>query len=246
MNQVAEIDLRDMLFACLQRWWLILICIVLAASITFVYTDNFVDPLYRAEVSFYVNNSTVATNPNYSISSSDLATSQRLVLTYVNIIKSDLVLEKVVAASGLNITAGQLRGCMTAESMDETELFKVQVTYRDPKIAQQLANTIAEVAPAEIANVMVGSATKVIDYAKIPTAPYSPNVKNNVIIGGLIGAVVAITFLVIRTLMDVRIKCEEDILMISSVPILGAIPDFSAPAAEPYSFRKHDADTTRR
>ena len=246
MNQVAQIDLRDILFACLHRWWLIVVCIVLVASIAFIYTDCFVDPLYRAEVSFYVNNSSMAANPNYSISSSDLATSQRLVLTYVNIIKSDLVLEKVAAASGLNVTAGQLRGCMTAESMDETELFKVQVTHKDPKVAQRLANAIAEVAPAEIANIMVGSATKVIDYAKLPAAPYSPNVQNNTTIGALIGAVIAIAYIVIRTLLDVRIKCEEDIIMISNAPILGAIPDFAAPGAEPYSFRKNDADTARR
>lgn len=246
MNQVAEIDLRELLQACFHRLWLIILCAVLIGAAAFVYTDYFVDPLYRADVSFYVNNSSVNAGPNHSISSSDLATSQRLVLTYVNIIKSDLVLEKVVSASGLDITAAQLRGCMTAESMDETELFEVQVTHTDPMIAAQLANAIAEVAPGEIANIMVGSATKVIDYAKIPTAPYSPSTTKNTFIGMLIGAALAVVIVVVQTLMDVRIKCEEDIIALSAAPILGTIPDFAAPAAEPYSFRKQDADTGRR
>lgn len=246
MNQVTELDLREILMACLHKLWLIILCTVLLAAAAFIYTDCFVDPLYRAEVSFYVNNSSFASNPNHSISSSDLATSQRLVLTYVNIIKSDLVLEKVVDASGLNISAAQLRSCMTAESMDGTELFKVRVAYNDPALAAQLANAIAEVAPGEIANIMVGSATKVIDYAKVPTGPYSPNPVRNTVIGALIGAVLAIVIIVIQTLMDVRIKCEEDILMLSSAPVLGSIPNFAAPAAEPYSFRKQAADTARR
>lgn len=246
MNQVTEFDLREILLACLHRLWLILLCAVLVGAAALVYTDFFVEPLYRAEVSFYVNNSSLATNPNHSISSSDLATSQRLVLTYVNIIKSDLVLEKVVEASGLDITASQLRGCMTAESMDDTELFKVQVTYGDPVLAAQLANAIATVAPGEIANIMVGSATKVIDYAKIPAGPYSPSPLKNTVVGALVGAVIAIVIIVIQTLMDVRIKCEEDLIPLSSAPVLGSIPDFAAPAAEPYSFRKQDADTARR
>lgn len=246
MNQVTEFDLREILHACLHKLWLILLCAVILGAAALAYTNYFVEPLYRAEVSFYVNNSSFATNPNHSISSSDLATSQRLVLTYVNIIKSDLVLEKVVDASGLKITASQLRGCMTAESMDETELFKVQVTHTDPKIAAQLANAIAEVAPGEIANIMVGSATKVIDYAKVPAGPYSPEPAKNTVLGALIGIVLAVVIIVIQTLMDVRIKCEEDIMALCSAPILGSIPEFSLPPAEPYSFRKQETDTARR
>lgn len=246
MNQVTEIDLREILLACLHRLWLIILCAVIVAAAALAYTDLFMKPLYRADVSFYVNNSSFSANPNHSISSSDLATSQRLVQTYVNIIKSDLVLEKVAAASGLNITAEQIRGCMTAESLDETEMFEVQVTYNDPVLAAQLANAIAEVAPSEIANIMVGSATKVIDYAKVPTSPHSPNPTKNTVLGALIGAVLAVVVIVIQTMMDVRIKCEEDILVLSAAPILGTIPDFAAPTAEPYSFRKQESGTGRR
>ena len=245
MNQVKEIDLRELLFACLRMFWLIILCAAIVGLGAFAYTKNFVTPMYRAEVSFYVNNSSVQTDSN-RITSSDLATSQRLVLTYVNIIKSDKVLERVVTESGLDISAAELRGCMTAESMDETELFKVYVTYSDPQMAADLANTIALVAPGEIANIMVGSATKVIDYAKVPTAPYSPNVRQNTMIGVLSGALLAVVVIVAMTLMDVRIKCEEDILSLSAAPILGAIPDFSAPAAEPYAFRKQEEKTNRR
>lgn len=246
MNQVTDFDLREIFMVCLRKFWLIALCAAILAAAAFAYTDLFVQPLYRAEVSFYVNNSSFSSNPNHSISSSDLATSQRLVLTYVNIIKSDLVLEKVVDASEMSITAQQLRGCMTAESIDGTELFKVQITYNDPVLATQLANAVAQVAPGEIANILVGSATKVIDYAKVPTAPHSPNVTRNTLIGGLIGALLAVILVVIQTLTDVRIKCEEDILALSSAPVLGSIPDFSAPATEPYSFRKQNADVARR
>ena len=246
MNQVTEIDLRELLLACLYRAWLIILCAVVAAAAVYVYTDNFVTPMYRAEVSFYVNNSSFQANPNHSISSSDLATSQRLVLTYVNIIKTDRVLEKVVTESGMNITAAQLRGCMTAESIDETELFKVQINHADPQIAADLANAIAAVAPGELASIMEGSATRVLDMAKVPTAPYSPNMSRNVTVSALGGALLAVIIIVVQTLMDVRIKCEEDIIRVSSVPILGAIPDFTTPAAEPYSFRKQDTKAGRR
>lgn len=234
MDQMKILDLRELLYACLRKVWLIILCVVIVGAAAFAYTAYCITPLYRAEVSFYVNNSSFQANPNQSISSSDLATSQRLVLTYVNIIKSDTVLEKVAAESGLNLSAAQLRGIMTAESMDDTELFKVQISYPDPELAAQIANAIAEVAPGEISDILMGSATKVIDYAKVPASPYTPNRARNTAAGALAGAVLAIAVIVIQVLVDVRIKGEEDLAKFSPVPVLGVIPDFSVDAEETY------------
>lgn len=246
MEQVKEIDLRELLLACLHKIWLIILCAVIVGAAAFAYTKYCITPLYRAEVSFYVNNSSVQVESSNKISSADLATAQRLVLTYVNIIKSDTVLEKVIAEAGLPLTAGQLRGIMSAGSIDETELFKVQISHADPEQAAQIANAIAAVAPAEISNILVGSATKVLDHAKVPTAPYTPNRSRNTAIGILAGAVLAAAAIVIQTLLDVRIKSEEDLARLCSAPVLGSIPDFATPAAEPYSYRRQDADTARR
>lgn len=234
MEQMKILDLRELLYACLRKAWLIVLCLVIVGAAAFVYTAYCITPLYRAEVSFYVNNSSFQANPNQSISSSDLATSQRLVLTYVNIIKSDTVLEKVAAESGLNLTASQLRGIMSAKSVDDTELFKVQISHPDPQLAAQIANAIAEVAPVEISNILMGSATKVIDYAKVPASPYTPNRFRNTAVGALAGAVLAVAIILIQTLMDVRIKGEEDLARFSPVPVLGVIPDFSVDAEEAY------------
>ena len=246
MNQMKELDIRELLMACVYRAWLIVLCAVVGAFAAFLYTDNFVTPMYRAEVSFYVNNSSSDSGPNHSISSSDLATSQRLVLTYVNIIKSETVLDQVVMKSGLDVTVPQLRSSMTAASIDETELFKVYVTHADAQTAADWANAIADYAPMELEMVMVGSKASVLDRAKIPGAPYTPNTSRNITVGALVGLLLAVAVIIIRTLMDVRIKCEEDLSCVPDVVILGSIPDFTAPAAEPYSFRKNDAETGRR
>ena len=176
-------------------------------------------------MTFYVNNYEVR-NDNQTISSSDLATAQRLVLTYVNIIKSNTVLEKVAQESGLDFTASQLRGMMTAESIDDTELFRMQISYKDPYMAAQIANAVAAVAPNEIANILEGSSTKVVDYAKVPASPYTPNYTRNTLIGVAIGAVAAMVLITLQVLMDVRIKSEEDLLKICDAPVLGVIPNF--------------------
>ena len=225
MEKIVEVDLKKLLQACLQKLWLILLCAVVGGVATYLYTAFFITPQYRASASFYVNNAQQSSE-SQKISSSDLATSQRLVLTYVNIIKSDTVLEKVIAEVDLKMTPGQIRGMMTAQSIDETEMFRVQISHSDPYMATKVANAIAAVAPSEIANILSGSTTKVVDRAKVPTTPYTPNRARNAVLGVIVGVVVAVAYIVVLTLMDVRIKSEEDLTAFSSLPVLGAIPEF--------------------
>lgn len=226
-ENVLEIDLQKLVFAYLKKWWLIVLCAVIAGVIAFVYTAHFVTPMYRSSVTIYVNNSRGGEQVD-SISSSNLTTSQKLVNTYINMIRSDTVLEKVAAASELNVSASGIREAMSASQIDETELFKVTITHADPQTAADIANAIAEVAPAEIANFVEGSSTKIIDYAKVPTNPSSPNLKQNCFLGILVGVMVALVYVTLRVLLDVRIKTDEDLTAMFDIPVLGQIPDFNA------------------
>lgn len=221
-----EIDLLKLFSAYLRRWWLIVLCCIIAAAGTWFFSTRFITPMYRAGVTIYVNNTSSGERIE-SITSGNLNVSQQLVATYVNIIKSDTVLEKVIAAAGLNCTAEDLRGMMSTQQLEKTEMFKVYIRHPEPDQAAFIANAVAEEAPAAIEDFVVGSSTKIIDRAKVPNAPYSPNVKKNTLIGGAIGIVLALIYLTISDLLDVRIKNEEDLTAIADYPVLGQIPDFS-------------------
>lgn len=220
-----EIDLQKLLMAYLRKWWLIVICTVLAGAIALFVTAKFITPMYRAEVTIYVNNARSGQEVEY-VSSTNLSTSQKLVNTYITMIKSDTVLEKVAEASGLNVTANGIRRVMSASQVDTTELFTVTITHANPELAAQLANAVAEVAPAEIEEFVEGSSTKIIDYAKVPTSPSSPNRSRNAVLGALVGCVIALLYVTLRFLLDVRIKDEEDLHMLFDLPVLAQIPAF--------------------
>ena len=220
-----EIDLRKLLLTYLSNWWLIAVCTGVAALAALYITLNFITPMYKADVRIYVNNARGDHYVEY-ITSSNLATAQRLVNTYINIIESDTVLEKVAEASGMKLSPSQIRKMMSASQVDDTELFDVVITHEDPALAAHLANAIAEVAPAEIGNFVEGSSAKVIDYAKQPAKPSSPSISRNTVLGGMLGCVAALMYLTLQFLLDVRIKDEEDLNMLFDVPVLGQIPAF--------------------
>jgi capsular polysaccharide biosynthesis protein len=225
MKETVEFDLRELASVLLKRVWIIILCAVIVGASVLVYTVNFVTPQYQSSVTIYVNNNS-SVEGNY-ISSADLAVALRLVTTYVNIIQSNTVLEKVIAEAGLNATTDQVRGMITAEVVGETEMFRVTVTTPNPQMSADLANAIARIAPAEISEIIEGSSAKIIDYARVPNRRSSPNYVTNTIVGALLGTMVAIAVIVLRCVLDVRVSSEDDLEKICKIPVLGVIPNMT-------------------
>lgn len=226
MNENVEIDLREFFRVLLKKFWIVALCAILVGTSVLVYTINFVTPQYEASVSIYVNNN--SGKDSAYISSADLAVALRLVATYVNIIQSDTVLDRVIEETGLKLTAKQVRGMISAEAMGETEMFKVTVTTPNAQMSADLANAIAAVAPEEISQIIEGSSAKIIDFAKVPDGKSAPSYTANGILGCFIGAMLAVVMILLQTLMDVRVKSEEDLAKICQIPVLGVIPQLSS------------------
>lgn len=238
-RSILEIDMQKLMLTYLNRWWLLLIGTVVAVAIALVCTANFITPMYTASVTVYVNSTKTAEEEVTYISASTLSAAQRLVNTYIKIIESDSVLSKVAEASGLDISGDDIRAAMSASQVDNTELFKVRITHRVPERAAQIANAVAEVAPGEIEGVIEGSSTKIIDYAKVPNTPSSPNAKKNGALGGIIGFLLVLIYLTVHFLLDVRIKDEDELTTLFDAPVLGQIPVFGQSSGRRHSTEKN-------
>ena len=225
MEEVKEIDLKAIGKELWKRAWIIALCAAIFAAGFLIYNMNFVEDTYKAEITMYVVNN--PTSNENGMSSQNLAVALQMAKSYVRLIESDRVLDKVVQEAKLTqVTAADIRRMMTVEVLDETEVFTVSIISRDPKMSADIANAIASFAPAEIYNITKGSRVEVVDYAKEPNSRYAPNYTTVTSLGALAGAALAIVVLVIFFVSDNRIKNKEDLEKICKVPVLGAIPDF--------------------
>lgn len=239
MEKAKEINILALGKSLLRKAWLIVLCAVIFGIGGYIYTAKCVDPMYKSSILIFVNNSAKSDN-NDNISSSDLATSQRLVKTYIIILRSDPVMEKVAAnlkrSTGVELSGAAINGMLSAGAENDTEVFRVSVSNTDPVLAAQVANSVAAVAPKEIESVIIGSSAKVVQQATVAGAPYSPNKTRQAAIFAIIGAVLAVAFVLIREFMDVRIKSEEDLAEICDAPILGFIPDLGSESSNKYNY----------
>ena len=98
--------------------------------------------------------------------------------------------------------------------------------------------------PDAIGDIIKGSSAAIVSKARRPGAPYTPNVRQNATYGVLLGVLMAVAYVVLRVLMDVRVKGEEDLAMISDAPVLGVIPNFDSEEKESYGYAaKQDTDS---
>lgn len=218
----TDLNLRQIVTILWRKVWLLILIMILFGAAAFSYSYWLITPLYSATTAMYVYNQ--QNRANSSITSSDLTTSQKLVSTYIVVLKSNSVLDKVSRDLDNKYSAQQIRKMLSASSIDGTEAFEIKVTHRDPEVAQTIANTIAYAAPAEIIRVVKAGAVEVIDYAGLPETPSYPNIKLNTAIGAFAGLAVAILIVLLMAMADTKVHTEEDLTEVFEIPILGVIP----------------------
>jgi capsular exopolysaccharide synthesis family protein len=67
----------------------------------------------------------------------------------------------------------------------------------------------------------------IVDKAEIPSAPSSPNKRNNMILGLMIGLFAGLGLALLFESLDTTVKDSEDIKKYAGMPMLGMIPEFS-------------------
>ena len=223
-EEYMEIDLFKLLNALLKKWKFIAFTSVFMAIIFFLVNNFLVTPLYKASVKLYVNNNKTALSDNLNYS--DINASTMIIPTYTQLFSSQTVLQTVADKLGNKYTTDDLAAMMDITSADETQIISLNITYSDPEIALIVANAIADNAPEKITDIMGGGSIKVVDYAKLPESPCSPNVSKNTLLGFVIGLILSIGLVIITELTDTRIKDADDLKnQYEDIPILGTIPE---------------------
>ena len=231
------IDVFHIVKSLWNRAWVIALCGLLVAAIGFSISAFVIAPTYSSYVKLYVNNSSISLgNTNFSISSSELTAAQSLVRTYGDILDSRSTLERVIEKAEVDYTWKELSDMIEYAPSNDTEIMLVTVTCEDPYEASKIANTIAEVLPVRISEIIDGASMEIVDSAEPELEKVAPSITQFTAIGLILGVLISIIVLVILTLMDDTIHDEEYILKTYDYPILGKVPDLVNTGNKSYGY----------
>jgi capsular exopolysaccharide synthesis family protein len=133
-------DLRG-IFSVMRRWlWVILGCTVVGGMVAFFVT-GWLPPIYQASTTLLVEPSQDTNLSDYSA----LMAGERLALTYSQMLKGALILEKVITQLDIDETVEDLSEKIVVEPVANTQLMRLTVSESSPEKAALLANTMAEI-----------------------------------------------------------------------------------------------------
>lgn len=222
-NGEVEIDLRDIFAILINKLAIIVLAAMLGAAVAFTFTKFLISPVYQARTQVLVKSTSLTTTDQIKVS--DLQSSNYLTKDYMILIKSNPVLDKVIADLGLDMSSSALAGKIHVSSQTDTRILTIAVNDKDPIMAKKIADAVREASKTRIHEVMGMETVENVDEAKLPENPISPNTKMNTLIGFMLGFVIAIAVIIIRFMLDDTIKAQEDVEKYLGLSVLGLIPE---------------------
>ncbi len=229
-------DLRQLARTLRRRWKLVVATFLFALLGSAAVTAS-ITPSYRSDVRVYVTATTVNQTNAYALG---LYSEQRIA-SYANLAKDPSLLRRVIRTAGLNITAEELAGRITATPVPSSVILQISVTDPDPELAQVIARAEADEVVKLVADLEQPSddpkdetpapvVARVAGDASFDGFPVSPNVLLNLIIGGLLGVLFGVAGAILRDVFDVSIKSPADAADASGASVMAVIPhDSSVP-----------------
>ncbi|AUN15282.1 YveK family protein [Paraclostridium sordellii] len=218
------IDLREYFYIIKKRVWIIALITVLAMITSGIISFFVLSPVYEANTTLIVNTEQNKSTNNM-ITGDQLNVTQKLTLTYGEIIKSRAVLDSVIEKLDLNMDYSELEKIITISPVKDTQIISVTVQNTNPKLAKDIANTIPKVFTKEVKRITKANSVEVIDKAITPENPVKPNKTINMAISIVLGIMVGIFIVFVLEYMDNKIKTPQDIEKYIDLPILGVIPN---------------------
>lgn len=235
-----DANVQKILFAVLRKWKLIVLFAIIGALAGYFYTANFTTLTYTSTVEFLAyatdgNDDVANTNNNGEVvrssNTSKMNYAMHMLDTYIEIMKTNkfanLLVLDMNSTYNANYDVNSVIGSMEIEAVEGTAMFKVTVTTTNADMSYKIAKQLETTVPKMMKNTNNGLVrASVEDRAIRATSAGSLNYPKKMLIASLIGIVLAAGYVVLRTLLDVRIKSGEELTEKYSIPVLGQIPSF--------------------
>ena len=148
MNHYADaregIDLLELIQQIKTYFWVLLLAAALTGTAGFLISRYWMEPQYESAITMIVN---TRQDSGGTVTNDNITSAQNLVSTYSVIIKSNTVLNEVIARLSLPTTYQQLEQRVYVNAVEDTQIMRVAVRDSSRGQAAAIVSAIAAIAP---------------------------------------------------------------------------------------------------
>ena len=227
MNRYADaregIDLLELIQQIKTYFWVLLLAAALTGTAGFLISRYWMEPQYESAITMIVN---TRQDSGGTVTNDNITSAQNLVSTYSVIIKSNTVLNEVIARLSLPTTYQKLEQRVYVNAVEDTQIMRVAVRDSSRGQAAAIVSAIAAIAPDIIVETVEAGSCKVISQVMTGSKPVTPNILKNTLLSAIGGWMAAVFGIVLYSLLRVRkIQDDRDAQVYLELPVLGVIPE---------------------
>lgn len=221
-------DMLSLLRVVWNKKITVILIAVAFGVVSYLVNTYLITATYRSSFTAYINNRTDAASSNTeALTSGDTTAAQSLTYTYAEILRSDPILEQAADRIKMDYSGLDLSRIVTTSIGENTQLVYVYVTMENPSLARDYAQSIADIAPGYLEDIVEGTSMKIVSTPKLPGKQYEPNVRRNTAVAAIAGLLVGIILVILMQLSNTVINSKEELLELFEIPIIGTIPNFA-------------------
>ncbi|WP_084486761.1 hypothetical protein [Nocardia sienata] len=210
----------------LRRYWAVLLAGVALGVGSAAYQVQSTPTTYTATSTLYVS---MATGTSVADSYQGGLAAQQRVRSYLELVTSDHVVDRVIGQLGLNLDRDELRAAIAADTPPATSLLRVSVTDEDPETSRVLTDQVvaqfrALVDELETIEVTAAPAARVavVDAAQAPAEASGPGGTRLYAVGALAGLLLGAGLAYLLDRMNKRVRDSAELAALGQ-PVLGTV-----------------------
>jgi diguanylate cyclase (GGDEF)-like protein len=187
-------ELKTYLHILMRMWWVVVLMFFITIIATFIFTAN--QPrIYESTTTFVVRPLASPTVDRNELATMIDVLSRRVEIntTYAEVAQSDLI--RRGAIERLNLQREQPSGIdVLSRVIPGTNILEITVQGDNPELVRDFAGAVSAETIAYVSRLYDAFGLELLDEATLPTNPISPNVRSNLILGGILGLVLGVTW----------------------------------------------------
>lgn len=225
---MQQLSLESMMRIVRRFWKWLVLCGAVGGLLMALVTHFLIPEKYVSQATLHIQNG-VLSEESTQVSSSNLAAAKTLVDSTAIIFSSDYALEPAIEVlDDEDATISKLRASLSFSATTNSEAVIIRATSTDPAEAYAYCSAMVEVAPEVMQGLYTVARVNTLEKPKTPTAPSSPNLVRNTLLGVIVGVLLMLIAAVIHYMTDMRVGSEEDVKQrMDDLMVLGEIPTFS-------------------
>jgi len=215
-----NINIKQLLFEILKRWYIILGGAIAFVVVTLLYTAFFVTPMYSSTAKIMIFNKTHST----SVNDMELSASTYLVRDFTEIISDKVVLADVAADLDNRYSTSQLKSYITVNNPINTRIIEINALCPNAEDSKKIVDSICTVSQEKIVELMGLDRINLISTGDVAKKPSTPNYSRNAFFSLTIGIIFSLAFILLLYFNDNKISTIEDIEDNVGLSVLATIP----------------------